>query len=253
MATKKKGSSVLKKITTYAKKLRKKHPSAKWSSLVKQAGASYRSGKMGRRKKRHSAPKRKARRVTINVKVGSRRRSHRAKRKTARRVGKKKFILVDSATGEKRMLKANVAVARRKRHKTYKPVRVEHCRRVSGKKSNMTSMLLLGALGLGVVYLMTRPTVPALTPAAAAAGGSTLLQAAQAAGASATALIAIVNKLNTQPAAQTQSDTLTLNSTNTLPADYASIIQAGAAPSTSLLPLPAPASPSSQTLPDDDD
>jgi hypothetical protein len=37
-----KGISALKKINAIAHRLRKEHPNAKWSTLVKQAGAEYR-------------------------------------------------------------------------------------------------------------------------------------------------------------------------------------------------------------------
>ncbi len=49
--------NALKKITTRAKQLQKKHPNSKWVSLVKKAGAEYRAGKLGAtvgaRKKTH--------------------------------------------------------------------------------------------------------------------------------------------------------------------------------------------------------
>jgi hypothetical protein len=40
-------ANALKKITTRAKQLQKKHPNSKWVSLVKKAGAEYRAGKLG--------------------------------------------------------------------------------------------------------------------------------------------------------------------------------------------------------------
>lgn len=41
-------SNALKKITTRAKQLQKKHPNTKWVNLVKKAGADYRAGKLGK-------------------------------------------------------------------------------------------------------------------------------------------------------------------------------------------------------------
>lgn len=43
----------LQKIIARAKQLRKKHPSAKWTNLVKQAGKDYKSGKIGATKKQY--------------------------------------------------------------------------------------------------------------------------------------------------------------------------------------------------------
>lgn len=48
-------SSVLKKITTRAKQLKKKHPNTKWTSLIKQAGRDYRNGKLGATRKKKSS------------------------------------------------------------------------------------------------------------------------------------------------------------------------------------------------------
>ena len=45
------GSTTLKKITAEAKRIRKKSPGMKWLSAVKQAGAKYRGGKLGGKKK----------------------------------------------------------------------------------------------------------------------------------------------------------------------------------------------------------
>lgn len=56
-------SNTLQKITTRAKQIRKAHPSMKWSSAVKKAGAEYRGGKIsGTRKKKSagSAPRKKS-------------------------------------------------------------------------------------------------------------------------------------------------------------------------------------------------
>lgn len=53
-------ASVLKKITTRAKQIRKKHPGKKWSLAVKEAGREYRNGKIsGTAKKRTKAAPRK--------------------------------------------------------------------------------------------------------------------------------------------------------------------------------------------------
>jgi hypothetical protein len=56
-------NTALKKITTRAKQLQKKHPGSKWTSLIKKAGAEYRSGKLGAARHKKS-PKRKQNRQT---------------------------------------------------------------------------------------------------------------------------------------------------------------------------------------------
>jgi hypothetical protein len=50
----KKGSAILKAITTRAKQMRKKQPGMSWLSAVKKAGAEYRSGKKPAAKKKAS-------------------------------------------------------------------------------------------------------------------------------------------------------------------------------------------------------
>jgi hypothetical protein len=58
-------SNALKKITTRAKQIRKKHPNQSWKSAVKEAGREYRSGKKAPARKKASRPvHRKARSVS---------------------------------------------------------------------------------------------------------------------------------------------------------------------------------------------
>lgn len=60
-------ATALKKITTRAKQIRKKHPGKSWKAAIKQAGAEYRGGKIsGVRKKRvaRKSPKKTARKRT---------------------------------------------------------------------------------------------------------------------------------------------------------------------------------------------
>lgn len=49
--------SALKKISTRAKQLQKKHPNTKWTSLIKRASKDYRTGKLGSvtKKKKNSS------------------------------------------------------------------------------------------------------------------------------------------------------------------------------------------------------
>jgi hypothetical protein len=56
--------NALTKIHKRAKQLKKKHPHAKWISLIKQAGKDYRAGKLGSAVKRHAVKKvRKSKKV----------------------------------------------------------------------------------------------------------------------------------------------------------------------------------------------
>lgn len=48
-------STALRKITTRAKAIRKKHPGKSWKAAIKQAGADYRTGKISGVKKRQPA------------------------------------------------------------------------------------------------------------------------------------------------------------------------------------------------------
>lgn len=45
-------ANALKKITTRARQLQKKHPNTAWKNLIKKAGAEYRSGSLGAVKKK---------------------------------------------------------------------------------------------------------------------------------------------------------------------------------------------------------
>lgn len=44
---KRKGNTALTKITSEARRLKKKHPNTPWTSLIKKAGAAYRAGSLG--------------------------------------------------------------------------------------------------------------------------------------------------------------------------------------------------------------
>lgn len=80
-------SNALKKITTRAKQLRKKHPNSKWTSLIKKAGAEYRNGKLGSATRKKVAKKKRSpnRQTGTSSTVYDKRRSARApgKRRSA--------------------------------------------------------------------------------------------------------------------------------------------------------------------------
>jgi hypothetical protein len=232
MAKAKGNGGTLKKITTRAKALKKKHPGKKWTTLVKQAGKEFRSGKLGKvRKKRHTRKVHAVKRGKVGV------RKHTVKRHTVKR---------HTARRRKRTAKKMGA-------KRYKPVKnVTHCRRVGrrrrrrigdvtdtapstpqAKQTNWQKIALIGGGIIVALYAFSRPSTTTLTPAAQAAGGSSILSYATAAGASATALANLVAKLNTSTPAQVQSANLQLAQTSQLPSDWQSVITAGAGPSTS--------------------
>lgn len=73
-------SDTLKKITAEAKRIRRAHPNMAWKNAVKQAGAAYRGGSLGKVKgKKKSAPKKKA----AKKRVGSVRKKAASPRKRA--------------------------------------------------------------------------------------------------------------------------------------------------------------------------
>lgn len=78
----------LKKITARAKQLRKKHPNAKWTSLIKQAGKEYRTGKIGavrKRKAYQTGSSGKRRDAMFKAKAPGKRRSSSGRTYTERR------------------------------------------------------------------------------------------------------------------------------------------------------------------------
>lgn len=63
-------SATLKKITAEAKRIRKRSPRTSWTSAVKQAGAKYRSGKIGGKPARKKAAKKVAKKAAPKKRVG---------------------------------------------------------------------------------------------------------------------------------------------------------------------------------------
>lgn len=59
-------STTLEKITTRAKSIRRGKPGMSWKSAVKKAGLEYRQGRIGKAKKKRSAPKKKRKKISGN-------------------------------------------------------------------------------------------------------------------------------------------------------------------------------------------
>lgn len=167
--------SALKKITTRAKQLKKKNPGKKWKTLVKQAGAEYRSGKL-----------KKKRKVARVGKVKSKKTKAPRRRSVKRPAASKPIIRTRTLT----VVKYRTRTVKAKR------------RSVSGVGKPGKGMLLigLGILALGAVLLLKKKTpAMAIIPRANPATTSTaqnIVAIAQAAGIVGAQLQAIVDKLN---------------------------------------------------------
>jgi len=196
-----KGATILKKISARAKQLKKRHPGAKHSSLMKKAGAEYRAGKLKKKRKPAARKKvhRKKRRVAAvgrvkrTVKRRVKRRVHRAKRTVKRRVRRKAV--------------RHVKVVRRRITRRVKRRAVKR-RRVSGKGKGSNLLLFLG-LGIGAYLLLRRPATQTIyvptgnTTKDSAA--SNIIALASAAGVVGSQLFKIIQLLNNSSASQVQT------------------------------------------------
>lgn len=172
------GVTALKKINTRTKQLKKKHPGKKYSTLRKQAAKEYNAGTIPKTRKK-------------KAKVGAKRKykvTHRVKRMEA--VG---------------------AVAKHKPRRTPRKRAARkgvHARRRVGSSGGsgmkkIMPFLLLGGLGILAYMVFKKPSIPVLPVALAptsstarTAAATNILQYATAAGATITALTALVNALN---------------------------------------------------------
>jgi hypothetical protein len=208
-------NAALKKIQARVKKLRKKHPGAKFRTLQKQAGAEYRAGKLKTKRKR-SAPKKKSvkrRRVSAVGAVHHKRRTTKRKRRNSKSVTIIKYRTL-----------GRVKPVKRRRKRYVKAKRIVHCRRVGGMSKGTKNVLLIGgALALG--YLLVKSMSPAyppvtLTNPASVSSANSLISAAQAAGYSATAIANLIKTINSSTDSQVQTAATTVNTGGTLPALY---------------------------------
>jgi hypothetical protein len=178
-------SNVLKKITTRAKALKKKHPNAQWKTLVKQAGREYRTGTIPKKRKK----------VAKVGKVSGKRRykvTHRVKKVGAvkRRKPAKKSVRPARSKPVTRVIR---------RTRTIMKVRKVGARSPINKL--MPLLLLAGAGIIAYMILKPRTTTPANT--LVLTGNSTrdnsaqnLLSYATAAGLGVDAILKIINALN---------------------------------------------------------
>jgi hypothetical protein len=131
--------SVLKKITAEAKRIRKAHPRTAWKSAVKQAGAKYRNGTIGK----------VSRKTVGKKKVGGKKRVGAAKlleRRETSRTKARVYRVVRSKAGRFKGTKRIAGVKRVKRVR----------RRVAGKGGGLMIPLLIGAAVVGAAILFTR-------------------------------------------------------------------------------------------------
>jgi hypothetical protein len=194
-------ATALKKISAEVKRLRKKHPKAKYSSLQKKAGKLFREGKLKRigssgntrtaTKASTSRNRTATKTITSHIKVGA----VRKKRKSAKR-----------KVGAVRVIRRTIIeMPQKKRRRAHKVVRAVRRRRVgstvSGAKSLLMPVLLIGGALLAYELLKPKAAVPVLaaraTPAAAA-NQTSILQYATAIGLTGTALSNLINSLNSQ-------------------------------------------------------
>lgn len=185
-------ANALKKITTRAKQLKKRNPGKKWKTLVKQAGAEYRSGKLKTTRKRKPAAKK---RKPVRRKPARRRVS------SASAVGTVKRRRVRRRRVARKACRVTTRVRTRTRTKTV-------YRRVGSKKSKLGSLLLIGgALAVGYLLLKPKPApvqyIPTNNPTRNNLA-SDIISIVTAAGMTATQIVNLIKNLNSSNDAQVQ-------------------------------------------------
>jgi hypothetical protein len=178
-------ANALKKITTAAKKIRKKNPRISWKSAVKKAGTMYRGGKLKAKKRKVSG-----------ASVGAAKKSRRKKRRVSvPRVSYSKSV--------------SVKVAPRKRRRRSSPKKVARRRRVSGSgKDRFIQTLAIAGLGIGLLVAFTRQRTPSY-PMYQNTGNvyrdsraQQILSIAQQAALSATQIMNLISQINSASDAQ---------------------------------------------------
>jgi hypothetical protein len=221
-------NAALKKIQARVKKLRKKHPGAKFRTLQKQAGAEYRAGKLKTKRKRSvgAVKKRKKVRARGRTKVSNHNGGgappvYMSHYTIGRAAPKRKRASVK----KRRKPKTVTIIKYRKSVRYVKPKRIKTRRRKVGGMSKGTKNALLvgGAVVLG--YLLMKSMSPSyppvtLTNPASVASANSLVSAAQAAGYSATAIANLIKTINSSSDQQVQTAASTVNTGGTLPALY---------------------------------
>lgn len=139
-------ATALKKIQARVKKLRKKHPGAKFRTLQKQAGAEYRAGRL--KTKRKPAKKKIARRREVAA-VGK----VRKRKAPARKISKRRKPKIKIVT---RTVQVGAVKYKRRRRATPKKHSRRRASRIGGMSSNTTLLLVGAAAVLGIGYLLLR-------------------------------------------------------------------------------------------------
>ncbi len=183
-----KGTTALKKINAETKRLKKRHPGKKYATLRKEAAAKYNAGKL--KPKRHKPAKKK-----------------KARRKAAVS-GKRKYAVTHRVkkVGTRKKARKRIAAKRPAARVRTRTVTKTVYRRVGASGGNSMKMLVpilaIAGIGLAAYFLLKKPatnTLPALTSTANPArnqSATSILQYAQAAGASLAGLAALINALN---------------------------------------------------------
>jgi hypothetical protein len=191
-----KGTTALKKINARTKKLKKLHPGKKYSTLRSQAAREYNAGTIPKaRKKRAKVTGKRKYKVYHEVKKVGRKRKRAPRKKTT------------------------TAVRYKTRTRT-----VTKVRRVGAmKKSSIGLIIGLGAAAVVGYLLLSKSATPALplvvpkTTAAGTAATNNILAYAQAAGATATQLAALINSLNGSSDAAVVSASQEINTNPSVP------------------------------------
>lgn len=205
-------ANALKAINTRVKQLQKKHPKTKRTTLQKQAGREWKSGKLSGKsvgaKKKKAAPRKKVAKKT--------------------KPAKSKFVAIKQRTGKQKKLKAAVVVYGVKKRRRRKPAKAKltyRARRVSGSgKPSIMPLLLLAGAGI-LAYTLMKPATPVYPPITlqnpqTAGTANSIVQYAAAAGAGITAITKLISQLNSSSDAQVSYAASQLQSTGALPSSF---------------------------------
>lgn len=210
-------ANALKKISTEAKKIRKRHPGKSWKSAVKEASRRYNAGTIRpSRKKKHKATarKHKPRRVRKRHSVGA---VHHTKKRSRKRSTRKR-----STRREK--------TSHKKQHKSRKRGRRVGAVVQQQSKMDWTPILVVGALGLAAWALFKKsdnggqPPVPAGAPPLAISTNPTrnsqasnIIAYATAAGMLLPAITKLIQSLNSKSDSEVNSIYNSVDSTGEIP------------------------------------
>jgi hypothetical protein len=198
-------ANALKKITTAAKKLRKRAPGMSWKSAVKKAGSMFRAGKLKAKKKRVAS-------------VGAVKRKKKATRKKSTR----RAVSVRAVRG----VRVAMPVKRKRRRVARKKTATRRRVGAQGGKDKLVQTLLIGGLAVGLIVAFTRQrqTQPAYYPTGdnyRDSRAQQIIAYATAAGLAATQIAALINTINQSSDAQLDTMNSDVQSGNIQPYLYA--------------------------------